>query len=99
MALPEWVRRLGRFDPGYGKCGGYSKDCSPNKPVDQMDELFQEHDYSLWLANQVQDKKERELARDEADKLLGEGLRKVDPKKLSWKGRIYRRFAMIIFRP
>lgn len=100
MALPEWLRRLGKFLPDYGSCGGYSISCAPPpKPVDEMDELFAQHDMNLYSTNQLVSYYEREAARREADRILGQGLRKLDAKKLSLYGRAYRRFAMLIFRP
>lgn len=93
----DWFRWIPT--PKYGKCGGAEKDCSPSKPVDEMDLLFDEHDDNLYLANQLVSYYERKSARREADRILGKGLRKLDAKKLSLYGRVYRRFAMLIFRP
>lgn len=77
--------------PTYGNCGGASKRCtiSKEKPVDAMDTLFQKHDKVMYMTA-----KQRQLA----DKMLANGLRRLNPKKLSLYGRIYRCLAMIIFR-
>ena len=83
--------------PTYGKCGGAKKDCSPSKPRDEMDELFEQHDMNLYASDQLPEN-ERKLARKEADKILYEGLRKVNGSKLNLYGKIYRRIAMVVFK-
>lgn len=98
MAIPEWLRRLGKLDPGYGVCGGYNRDCAPPQPVDKMDMLFQEHDQNLYQTNFLEEP-EKSIARKEADKILAQGLRK-DLKPYSRKiyGPIYHFFAKMVFR-
>lgn len=85
--------------PGYGKCGGREKDCSPSKPIDEMDILFDEHDDNLYLSGQLETDHEEHQARKEADLLLYTGLLHLDPKKLGWYGRLYRRVALLVFKP
>lgn len=91
----EWMRKL--WHPKYGKCGGASRDCSPSKPIDKLDELFAEHDSNLYLSDQLDNDEERKKARHEADQILAKGLRS-DLGELSWKGKIYREMAKIVFR-
>lgn len=83
--------------PKYGKCGGASRDCSPSRPVDALDEAFEKHDLELYEADQLPKEKQKG-ARKIADKNLGIRLRAIDSKKLSFKGRIYRRLAMTVFK-
>jgi len=83
--------------PKYGKCGGAKLDCSPKPPKDEMDELFEDHDINLFQADQLP-KEERKSARKEADKILYEGLKKLDASKLNWYGKLYRQMAMVVFR-
>jgi len=83
--------------PGYGKCGGADKDCSPNPPIDEMDKLFYEHDMNLYSADQLPEP-ERTQARKESDWLLHAGLKNLDSSKLSLYGKIYRVMAIFVFR-
>lgn len=91
-ALFRWIPT-----PTYGKCGGAKKDCSIKPPIDPMDELFQEHDQNLYMARQLSFSDGRDKAEKEADSILKEGLKKIDPKSLSLYGRIYRRLAILVF--
>lgn len=93
------LRELARgiWHPTYGKCGGAVKDCSTRPPIDLMDQLFAEHDQNLYQTEFL-DEPERTLYRAAADIELARGLRELDPKTLSFYGRIYRRMAMMVFR-
>lgn len=86
----EWLRKIPH--PGYGKCGGANRDCSPTPPRDWMDRAFEAHDKNLAAAKSKTDRKQ-------ADHALARILRAGDPKALSWRGKIYRRISMLIFRP
>lgn len=96
MSLADWFRKFPT--PTYGKCGGAKKDCSPKRPKDEMDELFEQHDMNLYAADQLTTHFEQKAARKEADKILYEGLKKVNSKKLSLYGRFYRQIAMVVFK-
>ena len=98
MAMPEWMRKLGKFLPNYGRCGGYSAPCDYPETIDEMDKLFRDHDRYLQAANYQSDPIMKARIREEADVLLGIGLRHIDPKKLSMYGRLYRTMAMTVFR-
>lgn len=91
----EWFRWFPT--PGYGKCGGAEKDCSTRPPLDEMDILFLEHDQNLYQADQLEEP-QRSEARKESDKLLHDGLTALDPKNLSFYGRLYRFFAILVFK-
>lgn len=95
MSIAEWFRKFPT--PTYGKCGGAAKSCAPKKPKDEMDELFEQHDMNLYLADQLP-KEERKIARKEADKILYEGLKKLDTSKISLYGKLYRQVAMVVFK-
>ncbi len=97
MSIADWAR--GIIHPTYGKCGGGKLDCSLRKPIDEMDVLFQEHDQNLYQAGQLKTDHEEHQARKEADLLLYTGLLHLDPKKLGWYGRLYRRVALLVFKP
>lgn len=62
-----------------------------------MDELFEQHDMNLYSGDQLSGP-ERKIARKEADRILYEGLKKLDSSKLGWYGKAYRRVAMVIFK-
>lgn len=87
------VKGLFRYLPhfGYGKCGGRNRDCSTRKPRDWMDRAFETHDKELQESENLFDTKL-------ADKKLGKTLRKGDSNQLGFYGKLYRLFAMIIFR-
>ena len=89
--MQPWVRKLPHFT--YGKCGGGRKDCaiSDANPIDWMDRAFRAHDKQLWRAR-------TQKGIDQADRRLARKLRKGDPKKLGWYGKIYRLGAMMVFR-
>lgn len=95
----SWWRSL--WHPTYGNCGGGSLDCElgNHKPVDEMDELFLEHDTNLWLASQLDTHFEQRRAKLDADKVLLEGLKNVDVGKLKYPiyGRLYRFCAIAVF--
>ena len=101
--MTGWFFRLiARFPhPGYGACGGAWQDCSqsPDKPKDDMDRAFYEHDADLFYANLQTDPVLRDSLILGANKTLGTNLRKIDPKTLGWYGRAYRRLAMLVFWP
>ena len=82
----------------YGRCGGRSRDCSPAKPIDDLDALFAQHDNDLYYAKQVLDLEYRETLEQRADKKLSEGLRNLDTSKLPLWGKIYRWMAMVVFK-
>lgn len=84
--------------PGYGKCGGKNKDCSIAPVKDDMDDLFYEHDMNLYGAHQIENNFERKLAEKECDRILHDGLKKLDPSKLNWYGKIYRLGALMVFK-
>lgn len=90
----NWMRKIPH--PKYGKCGGASRDCSPSKPIDEMDEAFASHDLELFEADKLP-KEKRKAARKIADENLSISLRAIDSKKLSFRGRVYRRLAMMVF--
>lgn len=81
----------------YGKCGGQSRNCSPSKPIDALDALFEKHDKDLYSAKEVLDLKYRSMLEERADKKLVDGLRNLDPSTLTLYGRFYRWLAMIVF--
>ena len=62
-----------------------------------MDELFEDHDINLYGADQLPEE-DRKIARRESDKILFEGLKNLDSKKLSLYGKLYRRVAMAVFK-
>ena len=95
--VPEWLRKLGKFLPNYGECGGYSVSCAPKRPKDEMDELFQQHDMNLFASDQLPPE-ERKIARKESDRILYEGLKSLDVKKISLYGKLYRQVAMVVFK-
>lgn len=91
----EWLRKIPH--PKYGKCGGASRDCSVKPPIDEIDEAFEKHDRELFESSLLPEEKQKG-AKKIADKNLAIRLRAADPKKLKWRGRIYRRMAMMVFR-
>lgn len=91
----EWLRWFPH--PGYGKCGGRTRDCSLKAPKDKLDEAFLEHDESLRLASLEPDAAKREEMREKADKALAKRLR-GDLGRLSLRGRVYRFLAKMAFR-
>lgn len=92
----NWLRKIPH--PHYGKCGGANRDCSPSGPIDEIDEAFDLHDDELHAASLLTDPIKQKTARQVADKSLYIRLRDADPKKLKWRGRLYRRLAMVAFK-
>lgn len=93
----EWLRRLPH--PKYGKCGGKGRDCSISKPIDALDAAFDMHDDDLYEADLEKDPVKQKSLRQIADKNLAIRMKKIDPKTLKWKGRLYRRMALLVFKP
>lgn len=83
--------------PNYGKCGGSSRDCSKKKPRDWMDKAFEMHDVHLNENDKIEDPKRRKIADDLTDRILGDKLKKGNPKLLGWWGKCYRLMAMAVF--
>ena len=93
----EWMRRLPH--PGYGKCGGYRRNCAlpdSKMPIDKLDQLFQRHDQDLLKAREITDPVLRKEAIKEADLNFGTALR-GDVGTLSLFGKVYLFFAKLIF--
>src|SRR3990167_4666635 len=100
MEIPEWARKLGKYFPNYGECGGASASCATPKPIDKMDKLFLKHDKDLEYADKAEEKKNRERLRRIADRELALGLRKdLRPYRRPIYGEVYNFFAKLIFRP
>jgi hypothetical protein len=97
--LMSWWRKIPH--PTYGNCGGGTLDCElgNHQPIDEMDELFLEHDTNLWLTEQLDFNYERWRGKLEADQILIDGLKSLDVKKLKRPiyGRMYRLGAITVF--
>lgn len=94
----EWWRSLPV--PEYGNYGGMGRNI---EPVDALDWTFWPHDMDFYkvellLRRKKINKKYAKELRSKADHNLAVRLRQ-DMGDLSWKGRWYRRAAMLVFRP
>jgi hypothetical protein len=94
MSLAEQFRFLGDFLPGYGVCGGSSRDCAIRREdLDPLDQLFFDHD-AIKYATTPED-------REAFDQALYEGIRNLKEKDFQkipawvWKWPFFkRRYAM-----
>lgn len=78
MSLADKFRFLGDYLPGYGVCGGSSKDCAiTREELDPLDQLFFDHDKIKYAKSQEE--------REAYDQALYEGislLKEEDYKKI-----------------
>lgn len=99
--LPNWMRGIPH--PLYGNYGGRPRKCRGEvcpMPVDGMDNLFRKHDSDLYIANHMSNEEERKMYQKQADHDLAIGLRKYKgPYANKLYGPMYRRMAMLVFRP
>ena len=100
MPIPQWLRKIGKYLPTYGRCGGAAASCATPKPIDKMDKLFLKHDKDLEYADGADDPENKKRLRRIADRELALGLRKdLRPYRRPVYGEVYNFFARLIFRP
>lgn len=109
MSLAEKLRWIPT--PGYGVCGGASRDCAIGD-FDPLDQLFFKHDNDLYAAHQLKEHALVLYAEKVADETLEEGLRNLSDQDMNkipfwtWKppffkrayAKLYRREALKVFR-
>jgi hypothetical protein len=75
--MKDWIRKLPH--PHYGKFGGAYLDAVDDDPLDA---LFLEHDINCHKASLEPCKTLKKMAKAEADRILYEGLKKLERKDL-----------------